>query len=114
MIVSNVRGKSGVANKSARIDSDDLSELRLGLLKAVYHGAPSVLTLKELVCNYDSLVEDATRVMLRIKALFRARAIATPGTACMHFYNYHRAHSSLAYDPPISRMDRNDVLKRNS
>ena len=53
--------------------------LRVGTLRTVYHGAPSVLTLKELVRNYNSLVEDATRVMLRIKALFRARAIRTPG-----------------------------------
>jgi len=82
VIVCNVRGKSEVANKSDRIDADDLSEqLRLGSLKPVYHGAPSVLTLKELVRNYNSLVEDATRVMLRIKALFRARAIRTPGTS---------------------------------
>jgi transposase len=82
VIVCNVRGKSEVANKSDRIDADDLSEgLRLGSLKAVYHGAPSVLTLKELVRSYNSLVEDATRVMLRIKALFRARAIRTPGTS---------------------------------
>ena len=53
--------------------------LRVGSLKTVYHGAANVLTLKELVRNYNSLVEDATRVMLRIKALFRARAIRTPG-----------------------------------
>lgn len=39
------------------------------------------LTLKELVRCYGSLVEDATRVMLRVKALFRARAIATPGVS---------------------------------
>src|SRR4029453_16580512 len=32
----------------------------------------------------------------------------------MHFYNFHRAHSSLAYNPPISRLDRNNVLARNS
>lgn len=82
VIVCNVRGKSEVANKSDRLDADGLSErLRLGSLKAVYHGAPSVLTLKELVRSYNNLVEDATRVMLRIKALFRARAIATPGTS---------------------------------
>jgi len=80
VIVCNVRGKNEVANKSDRLDADDLSErLRLGSLKAVYHGTPSVLTLKELVRNYNSIVEDATRVMLRIKALFRARAIRTPG-----------------------------------
>ena len=80
VVVCNVRGKSEVSNKSDRFDAEQLSELlRIGALKSVYHGAPGVLTLKELVRNYNSLVEDATRVMLRIKALFRARAIRTPG-----------------------------------
>lgn len=32
----------------------------------------------------------------------------------MHFYNVHRAHSSLAYNPPISRLERNNVLTFNS
>jgi transposase InsO family protein len=32
----------------------------------------------------------------------------------MHFYNYHRAHSALGDNPPISRLDRNNVLRRNS
>ena len=32
----------------------------------------------------------------------------------LHFYNYHRAHSSLGDNPPISRVDRNNVLRRNS
>ena len=74
VVVCNVRGKSEVSNKSDRIDAEQLSELlRVGSLKSVYHGASAVLTLKELVRNYNSLVEDATRVMLRIKALFRAR-----------------------------------------
>jgi hypothetical protein len=54
--------------------------LRVGSLKTVYHGAAaSLLTLKELVRSYNSLVEDTTRVMLRIKALFRACVIQTPG-----------------------------------
>jgi transposase len=80
VVVCNVRGKSEVSNKNDRIDAEQLSEmLRVGSLKTVYHGAASVLTLKELVRNYNSLVEDATRVMLRVKALFRARAIPTPG-----------------------------------
>jgi len=35
-------------------------------------------------------------------------------TPYLHFYNYHRAHSALAYNPPISRLDRNNVLTRNS
>jgi len=28
----------------------------------------------------------------------------------LHFYNVHRAHSALNYNPPISRLDRNNVL----
>ncbi len=32
----------------------------------------------------------------------------------LHFYNFHRAHSSLAYNPPISRLDRKNVVRRNS
>jgi transposase InsO family protein len=32
----------------------------------------------------------------------------------LHFYNFHRAHSALAYNPPISRLDKNNVLRRNS
>lgn len=32
----------------------------------------------------------------------------------LHFYNYHRAHSSLGDNPPISRLDRNNVPRRNS
>jgi transposase InsO family protein len=35
-------------------------------------------------------------------------------TPYLHFYNYHRAHSALDYNPPISRLDRNNVLRRNS
>jgi transposase InsO family protein len=35
-------------------------------------------------------------------------------TPYLHFYNYHRAHSALDYNPPISRLDRNNVLTRNS
>jgi transposase InsO family protein len=32
----------------------------------------------------------------------------------LHFYNHHRAHSSLGDNPPISRLGRNNVLRRNS
>jgi transposase len=82
VIVCNVRGRSETTNKSDRIDADALSELlRLGALKPVFHGAPEILTLKELVRNYNNLVSDSTRVMQRIKAMFRARAIRTPGVS---------------------------------
>jgi len=35
-------------------------------------------------------------------------------TPYMHFYNYHRAHSAIGDNPPISRLDRKNVLRRNS
>jgi transposase len=82
VVVFNARGSGRKENKDDRIDSDKASEwLRLGALKPVFHGVPEILTLKELVRNYNNLVEDSTRVMLRIKAIFRARAIATPGVS---------------------------------
>jgi transposase len=80
VVVCNVRGRSETMNKSDRIDADWLSEmLRLGSIKPVHHASTSLLTLKELVRCYTNLVEDSTRVMLRIKAIFRARGVATPG-----------------------------------
>jgi hypothetical protein len=80
VVVCNIRGRGETGNKSDRIDADRLSELlRLGSLKSVYHGASGLLTLKELVRSYVNLVEDSTRVLLRIKALVRARGINSPG-----------------------------------
>jgi len=32
----------------------------------------------------------------------------------LHFYNFHRAHSALSYNAPISRLDRKNVPRRNS
>jgi len=40
--------------------------------------------LKELARTYANLVEDGTRVMQRLKALFRARGIRTPGRSVYH------------------------------
>ena len=67
-------------NKSDRIDAQKLAELlRNGSLRAVYHGDNGVGTLKELVRTYDCLVGDTTRVMNRLKAIYRGRAIACGG-----------------------------------
>ena len=101
VVVCNVRGKSEVTKKSDRIDTEELSErLRQGSLKTVYHGSSGLLTLKELVRNYNSLVEDATRVMLRIKALFRARAIVTRGPSV---YRASQREAWLIQLPPGAR-----------
>lgn len=81
VLVCDRRGERQHGNKADRLDADGLSErLRRGALRAVYHGSADRETLKELARTYLNLVEDGTRVMQRIKALFRARGIRTPGT----------------------------------
>jgi transposase len=81
VVVCDRRGQASQGNKGDLADADELSELlRRGGLRAVYHGSAHRSTLKELTRTYQQLVEDATRVMLRLKALFRARAIPTHGT----------------------------------
>jgi hypothetical protein len=82
VVVCDRRGAPRHGNKGDQVDADQLSELlRRGGLRAVYHGSAHRATLKELTRAYRTLVEDATRVMLRLKALFRARGIPTAGTA---------------------------------
>jgi len=67
-------------NKGDRVDAHKLAQLlRADLLTPVYHGAHGTRTLKELARSYAALMEDCTRVMNRLKALYRARAIPCPG-----------------------------------
>jgi len=80
VVVCDRRGHKRTGNKGDHNDADELSELlRRGGLRPVYHDEGHRGTLKELTRTYLNLVEDSTRVMQRIKALFRARAIHTPG-----------------------------------
>lgn len=67
-------------NKSDRIDARKLAELlRNDSLSAVYHGENSTRTLQELARSYMTLTVDTTRVMSRIKAIYRGQAIAYGG-----------------------------------
>ncbi len=80
VVVCDRRGQPRHGNKGDQVDADELSELRRrGGLRAVYHGSAHRAALRELTRGYQDLVEDATRVMLRLKALYRARGIRTPG-----------------------------------
>lgn len=80
VVVCNRRGEAGHGNKNDHLDADGLSErLRRGALKPVYHGSPHRARLQELARTYRNTVDDSRRVMQRLKALFRARAIRTPG-----------------------------------
>src|SRR4249920_534452 len=68
-------------NKSDRIDARKLAELlRTNQLKSVYHGEHGVRTLKELGRSYLTLTQDVSRVMSRIKAVYRGWGIACAGT----------------------------------
>ncbi len=75
----NARLKDG--NKSDRIDARMLAELlRTNQVKPVYHGEHGVRTLKELGRSYLTITKDVTRVMNRVKALYRSWAIPCAGT----------------------------------
>jgi transposase len=69
-----------VGNKSDPIDARKLAELlRTGLLSPVYHGQNSTMALHHLGRSYAALTEDSTRVMSRLKALYRSQAVRCPG-----------------------------------
>jgi hypothetical protein len=81
VVATDRRGESRRGNKADQIDADELSRLlRSGDLRPVYHGGGERATLRELTRTYGGVVDDSTRVMLRLRALFRARAIGTRGT----------------------------------
>ena len=59
-------------NKSDRIDARKLAELLRGnQLKPVYHGETGVRMLRELSRSYLTIVKDLSRVMNRLKAVYR-------------------------------------------
>src|SRR6202043_599552 len=67
-------------NKNDRIDARKLADLlRSGLLSPVYHGENGLRTLRELARSYLAVTQDLTRVMNRLKALYRSWAIPCAG-----------------------------------
>ena len=78
-------------NKSDNIDARKLAErLRLHDLKPVYHGESGVRMLRELARSYLTVVKDLSRVMNRLKALYRSWAIPCAGRDV--YYRRHRAN----------------------
>jgi hypothetical protein len=97
VVVCDRRGEARQGNKGDFVDADQLSEvLRRGGLRPVYHGDGRRATLKELTRTYQNLVEDSTRVMLRLKALFRARGIPAAGRGGYHPKNRARWLGALS------------------
>jgi hypothetical protein len=80
VVVCDRRGEARTGNKAYRADADKVSRLLLnGSLRPVDHGGAERMTLRQLTRSYRSVVEDATRVMQRLKALYRSCAIRTRG-----------------------------------
>jgi len=68
-------------NKSDKIDARKLADLlRGGYLRSVYHGENGLRTLKELARSYLTISKDLTRVMNRVKALYRSWGILCGGS----------------------------------
>ena len=68
-------------SKGDKIDARKLAELlRLNHLKPVYHGANGIRTLREMARSYLTITKDLTRVMNRLKAVYRSWAIPCSGT----------------------------------
>ena len=59
------------------------------LVHAVYHGQQGIRALKELGRSYLTLTKDSTRVMNRIKSVYRSWAIPCAGTSV--YSRRHRA-----------------------
>jgi transposase len=68
-------------SKSDKVDARKLAELlRAGLLRPVYHGENGLRTLRELARSYQTISQDLTRVMNRLKAVYRGWGIPCAGT----------------------------------
>jgi transposase len=77
-------------NQNDRVDARNLAELlRTHQVHAVYHGQHGTRALKELARSYTMLTQDSTRVMNRIKSVYRSWAIACAGTSV--YSRRHRA-----------------------
>jgi transposase len=81
VLVCNTRkNASRNGSKSDRIDARKLSEqLYMNNIKSVYHGEHGLRTLKELARSYLTITKDLTRVMNRLKALYRSWGIPCAG-----------------------------------
>src|SRR6202048_5072698 len=77
-------------NQNDRVDARKLAELlQNSQLRSVYHGDHGLRTLKELVRSYLTITKDLSRVMTRVKAIYRSWAIPCSGKQV--YSSHHRA-----------------------
>lgn len=98
--------KSG--NKGDLIDARKLAELlRNGALSPVYHGELSALEVQRRTRSYTMLTEDTTRIMSRLKAVFRGQAIQCHGKSV---FRPDRRESYLVQLPTAGLRQRAELL----
>jgi transposase len=67
-------------SKGDRIDARKLAELLyMNSIKSVYHGENGLRTMKELARSYLTITKDLTRIMNRLKALYRSWGVPCAG-----------------------------------
>jgi transposase len=81
VLVCNTRkNTSSNGSKSDRIDARKLAEqLYMNNIQSVYHGERGLRMMKELARSYLTITKDLTRVMNRLKALYRSWGIPCAG-----------------------------------
>src|SRR6516162_3090758 len=95
-------------SKGDRIDAYKLAELLyMNGIKSVYHGEHGLRTMKELARSYLTISADLTRVMNRLKSLYRSWGIPCAGTEVYDFLGFsygfrprhsqHQALDALSY-----------------
>jgi len=68
-------------NQNDRVDARNLAELlQNNQLRPVYHGDHGLRALKELVRSHLTITKDLSRVMTRVKAIYRSWGIPCSGT----------------------------------
>jgi transposase len=91
----------GAGNKTDEEDAEILARLlRLGELKAVYKGDDRQQQLREIFRAYDNLVEDATRVQNRLKAIYRGVGLSATVITCSALINARAGWQNCQSKPP--------------
>ena len=90
-------------SKSDKVDARKLADLlRSGMLRPVYHGENGLRTLRELARSYQT-ISNLTRVMNRLKALYRGWGIACAGT---------QVYAARAREKWLSKIPHSGVRRR--
>jgi hypothetical protein len=87
-------------SKSDKVDARKLADLlRTGMLRPVYHGENGLRTLRELGRSYQTIGKDLTRVMNRLKAVYRGWG----HSLCRHSRLCSTLSGGMAGQAPSSR-----------